>query len=98
MNTAVLQRKLHYICDPVGCMVLEEECSMAKGRVSFFHDSCKACGLCIHFCPRNILDFDEDDINPLGFHPVIVVKPEECTGCAICALMCPDLVIEVEKG
>lgn len=70
----------------------------AKGRVSFFYDSCKACGLCIHFCPRNILDFDEDTINPLGFHPVIVVKPEECTGCAICALMCPDLVIEVEKG
>jgi 2-oxoglutarate ferredoxin oxidoreductase subunit delta len=69
-----------------------------RGRVSFYYDSCKACGLCVHFCPRDILDFDEDTINPLGFHPVIVVKPEECTGCAICALMCPDLVIEVEKG
>jgi len=70
---------------------------MAKGRVRFFEDRCKGCGLCIEFCPKDVLTFDMDSINILGYHPVIMQIPESCTGCAICALMCPDLVITVEK-
>lgn len=40
-----------------------------------------------------------DHINSMGFHPA-TVEPENmdtCIGCATCARMCPDLVIEVEK-
>ena len=70
---------------------------MAKGRLGFYHDRCKACGLCIEFCPRGLLGFDVDTINVLGYHPVILTDNEGCTGCGICALMCPDLVIEVER-
>jgi 2-oxoglutarate ferredoxin oxidoreductase subunit delta len=33
----------------------------------------------------------------MGFHPVSISDMEQCTGCATCARMCPDLVIEVEK-
>jgi 2-oxoglutarate ferredoxin oxidoreductase subunit delta len=36
-------------------------------------------------------------INVMGFHPATVEEPEKCTGCALCARMCPDLVIEVAK-
>jgi len=70
---------------------------MAKGTVHFVEDRCKACGLCIEFCPRDVLEFDNNSINVLGYHPVILAKPDACTGCAICGLMCPDLVITVEK-
>lgn len=70
---------------------------MARGVLSFRTERCKACGLCVQFCPRGILDFEKDIINILGYHPVTLVTPEACTGCAVCALMCPDLVIKVEK-
>lgn len=70
---------------------------MARGRVIFLADRCKACGLCVEFCPKNIMVFDDDTINALGFHPVKLVKPDECNGCGICGLMCPDLVIEVGR-
>lgn len=70
---------------------------MARGRVIFSADRCKACGLCVEFCPKNILVFDDHTINILGFHPVMLLQPDECTGCGICGLMCPDLVIQVER-
>lgn len=70
---------------------------MAKGRVRLDTDRCKACQLCIHFCPRQVLGLDEHTINSLGYHPVAALHPDECNGCATCAMMCPDLVIEVER-
>ncbi len=35
--------------------------------------------------------------NEMGYHTATVTQREKCTGCALCALMCPDLVIEVER-
>jgi 2-oxoglutarate ferredoxin oxidoreductase subunit delta len=32
-----------------------------------------------------------------AFHPVVVVRPEDCTGCLLCELLCPDLAITVER-
>lgn len=57
-------------------------------------ERCKACLLCIEFCPRHILVVGEA-INSRGMHPVAVSDPGRCTGCRMCALMCPDLCIEV---
>lgn len=33
----------------------------------------------------------------LGYHPVTVTDMDKCSGCALCARMCPDLVIQVER-
>jgi 2-oxoglutarate ferredoxin oxidoreductase subunit delta len=39
---------------------------------------------------------DMDRFTPKGYHPAILVDPEEeCTGCAICAVICPDAAISV---
>jgi len=70
---------------------------MAKGRVSFDEGRCKACELCIYFCPKDVIGIDKTRINQLGYHPAAAISPENCNGCAICARMCPDLVIEVER-
>jgi 2-oxoglutarate ferredoxin oxidoreductase subunit delta len=70
---------------------------MAKGKVRIHADECKACELCINFCPKDVLGLDKHNINALGYHPVTDLLPDNCTGCGICALMCPDLVIEVER-
>ncbi|NLT19984.1 MAG: 4Fe-4S binding protein [Syntrophomonadaceae bacterium] len=71
---------------------------MAKGRVSFNTEHCKACELCVNFCPKNILMLDKTRINVLGYHPISVTEMEKCTGCALCAVMCPDMVIVVERA
>ena len=49
---------------------------------------CKGCGICVHFCPKHVLELDKED-------KVIMVKPEACICCKLCELRCPDLAIEV---
>ena len=51
---------------------------------------CKACGICIAICPRQVYDRDE-----LGF-PVIA-RPELCTQCLTCEVHCPDFAIAIER-
>lgn len=51
---------------------------------------CKACELCIEFCPFEVLEADEEG-KPR------VVRPEACTNCKLCELHCPDLAIWVRE-
>ncbi|MBQ1391842.1 MAG: 4Fe-4S binding protein [Firmicutes bacterium] len=67
---------------------------MAKGILKFKVDKCKGCGLCIKYCPKQVLALDATVINALGYHPVGIAK-EGCIGCGTCGLMCPDGVINV---
>ena len=57
-------------------------------------DECKGCELCIEFCKSNKLGLP-GNINKMGYRYAAPVDGEKCTGCMICTLMCPDLVIEV---
>lgn len=50
---------------------------------------CKACGICIALCPKNVLGADEKG-------KAVVVAPENCTRCGICETHCPDFAISVE--
>jgi len=70
---------------------------MAKGKVTFFEDRCKGCGLCVSVCPKKIISLRTDRINVRGFNPAGVDNMDECIGCASCAIMCPDCVIQVER-
>jgi len=49
---------------------------------------CKACGICIEFCPTKVFDADE-------FGYPVVARLDACTGCKLCEDRCPDLAIEV---
>jgi len=69
------------------------------GHVVVEKDSCKGCGLCVAFCSKDVLRL-ATDLNQLGYHPVEMHTDdgaEECTGCARCALMCPDAAITVYR-
>jgi len=50
---------------------------------------CKGCGICVHFCPKNVLELDEED-------KVVAPRREDCICCKMCELRCPDLAIEIE--
>ncbi len=52
-------------------------------------DWCKGCGICVHFCPKNVLELDAED-------KVFVSNPKACICCKLCELRCPDLAIKVE--
>jgi 2-oxoglutarate ferredoxin oxidoreductase subunit delta len=65
---------------------------MAKQKlkaIQINRDWCKGCGICIHFCPKKVLEMDNTD-------KAVVVRPEDCICCRMCELRCPDLAILVE--
>lgn len=63
-----------------------------RGRVFINEERCKGCGLCIAFCPSQVLERSER-FNSKGYHPPDAKRPEKCTGCDICGYFCPDFAI-----
>ncbi|MFH1154911.1 MAG: 4Fe-4S binding protein [Pseudomonadota bacterium] len=64
---------------------------MAQQRVKehrINRDWCKGCGICVHFCPRRVLELD-------SMEKAVAARPQECICCRLCELRCPDLAIEV---
>ncbi|MHC4695871.1 MAG: 4Fe-4S dicluster domain-containing protein [Planctomycetota bacterium] len=58
---------------------------------------CKGCEICIHFCPKHILEL-APEVNRLGYHPPVVTNENECNGCCQCELFCPDFAIFIIEG
>jgi len=55
-----------------------------------FPDWCKACGICIAFCPKHVFERGQTG------KPVIS-RADECSGCRFCELHCPDFAITIRK-
>jgi len=70
---------------------------MARGMVVIDEDRCKACNLCVVFCPHNVLRLAEGRFNAIGYPPAEAVDMDRCTGCEICAVMCPDVCFKVYR-
>jgi len=54
------------------------------------YDYCKACGICIAMCPKQVFAKEQ------GGKPA-VEKPEECIGCMMCEYRCPDFALRVRR-
>jgi 2-oxoglutarate ferredoxin oxidoreductase subunit delta len=57
-------------------------------RVNLYRELCKACGLCIAFCPNKVLAPDD------AGYP-LTPNLDACTNCKECERHCPDFAIEV---
>ena len=51
---------------------------------------CKGCGICVAFCPKQVLEVDE-----LG--KVVDKNAASCISCGQCELRCPEFAIQVVK-
>ena len=57
-------------------------------KISVRREWCKSCGICIEFCPKDVLVSD-DQGKP------IPENIDACTKCGLCELRCPDFAITV---
>ena len=64
----------------------------AKGTVVIVAERCKGCGFCVEFCPPKCLEFT-NQYNAKGYHPPVLARTDDCTGCDMCGIICPDFAI-----
>lgn len=57
-------------------------------RIEINRRWCKACGICIAFCPKNVLEADEAG-------RAVTARLQDCIACELCERMCPDLAVRL---
>ncbi len=63
-----------------------------KVRIELNQKWCKACGICMAMCPKNVFDPE------VGTGKAIIARPEDCSSCGMCELYCPDYAINLVRG
>jgi len=59
-------------------------------EIDIYRAWCKACGICVAFCPAKVFGRDEEGYPEL-------LDPEACIGCGWCEIHCPDFAITVHE-
>jgi 2-oxoglutarate ferredoxin oxidoreductase subunit delta len=62
-----------------------------QSKVKFYPTWCKKCGICVSFCPKKALEFDDSG------YPFLR-DSDSCNICGLCVLRCPDFAVVIDKG
>jgi 2-oxoglutarate ferredoxin oxidoreductase subunit delta len=68
--------------------------AMKKAHVIINAERCKACLLCVEVCSRGCIRIGAS-LNTAGYVPVEFDDSCDCIGCALCAIRCPEVAIEI---
>jgi len=73
-----------------------------KGKITINRERCKGCYLCIEVCPNGMIETEETP-NKKGYLPArfrenIADGEKGCIACAQCAMVCPEVAIEVYRA
>lgn len=67
----------------------ESERSKQRTSIVINEDWCKACGICVEFCPKGIIRSAERTGKP------VITDASLCIRCKLCEIRCPDFAISV---
>jgi len=67
-----------------------------KGRIEVNEIYCKGCELCADACAQGFIGMAAERLTTKGYHPAELIR-EGCTGCGICAVVCPEAAITVYR-
>jgi 2-oxoglutarate ferredoxin oxidoreductase subunit delta len=71
--------------------MVKSEKKREEPKIDIYKAWCKACGICVAFCPTEALGKDE-----AGYPYVKDI--DKCINCGWCEIRCPDFAITVEKA
>ena len=63
----------------------------APASITVYRAWCKRCGICVAFCPKQVLEPGPDGAP-------VAARPGDCIRCHLCELRCPDFAISVANG
>jgi len=69
-----------------------ERVYIPRGAVRINRERCKGCGICIEFCPKQVLERSRE-FNAKGYYPPEVKAGAWCVNCHFCEVLCPDFAI-----
>ncbi len=69
-------------------MTEEQSASKKPAVIRVKLEWCKGCGICIAFCPKNVLEMKDGKVR--------IARSDDCIKCMLCELRCPDFAITVE--
>lgn len=68
-----------------------------KGEIIIDVEKCKGCHVCVPACNFKCVGISPK-VNAKGYNYVVFENQDSCTGCANCAIVCPDSAITVYKA
>ena len=71
-----------------------DQMKLSIGQVYVIPERCKGCGICVEFCPLEVLELSHE-MNSKGYHlpDIINGKESSCVHCEFCTLVCPEFAI-----
>lgn len=84
-----------FIAKPIGCAIIRMKLFSRRltlmgardnQEIKIKKDWCKGCGICVAFCPKQVLGYDDEG-------KVAMLDRDNCIKCGQCEMRCPDFAI-----